>query len=113
MTRRPVLRAAAIAVFLLPGPARADASGAPVDTLTATVRAVEEDAVQLITGFHLCLRVIDVRTTDDTSVLVDGEPARMGDVAPGQVVRMTCRHDDGGTVAETIDVIPPPEGDGR
>lgn len=83
------------------------------DTLTGTVRSVDEGVgVEIVTGFHLALRVVHVRVDSGTRVTAADRPAELGELEPGQVVRILLREGVEGPVAETIETVRPGNGGG-
>ena len=76
------------------------------DTLVGTVRSVREGAgVEIVTGFHLALKVVYVRVEPDTRIEVEGRSARLDDLRPGQVVRVRYEETDAGKMAEMIESV--------
>jgi len=96
------------AAFAVPD-ARAEPPGdQEADTLRGTLRAVEEGAgVEVITGFHLALRVVYVRVDAETRVTAEDRPAELVDLEAGQVVRIRLREGVEGPVAATIEAVRP------
>ncbi len=92
----------------------APATGQAADTLVGTVRSVEEGAgLEIITGFHLALKVVYLRVGPGTQVEVEGQPAELGDLEPGQVVRVRYEETAEGKLAELIESVRPAPGGRR
>jgi hypothetical protein len=86
----------------------------PADTVVGTVRSVREGAgVEVVTGFHLALKVVYVRVDPETRIEVEGQPARLGDLQPGQVVRVRYDETDAGKMAQMIESVRPAGEGGR
>jgi len=114
---------AAIALLLLLGAVSLGASAASVagaaaaqeDTLVATVRYVHEDTggVDVIVGVQLALRLEYYRVTESTRIERGGESIALGDLQPGELVRITYHEDAEARVADAIEVVAPPMREGE
>jgi len=93
-----------LAARALPSPL----SQAAAATLTGTVRAVDTEAaaVEMITGVGLALRWMSVQVDPASKIEVAGAPAELGDLAPGDIVRVRYRKVDKRNVAESIERVP-------
>lgn len=113
-THGPALLILLAAALVAPdAPAAPPGGGQEADSLRGTVRAVREGAgVEVITGFHLALRVVFVRVDGQTRVTAADRPAELGELEPGQVVRIRLREGVEGPVAETIERLPSANGGG-
>lgn len=102
------------AAFAAPDARAAAPGNQEADTLRGTLRSVEEGAgVEVVTGFHLALRVVYVRVDAETRVTAVDRPAELADLEPGQVVRIRLREGVEGPVAATIEAVRPGDGSGR
>lgn len=92
-----------------PAPIRPTAEAQQADTLTATVRQVNEGrGFEVITGVQLALKLYYVYVDEDTRVVMDERPATVDDLQPGQVVRIRYRRSGERMVAEAIELVEVP-----
>ncbi|NIP57968.1 MAG: hypothetical protein GWM92_02790 [Gemmatimonadetes bacterium] len=111
--RPPTLLILLAAAFAVPEARAAPPGHQEADTLRGTVRAVEEGAgVEVITGFHLALRVVYVRVDGETRVTAADRPVALAELEPGQVVRIRLREGVEGPVAATIEAVRPGDAPG-
>jgi hypothetical protein len=85
------------------------------DTLTGTVRSINPagDGMDVISGFHMALKVTYVRLDATTRIEHAGASLRREELKPGAVVRIRYRRTDQGLVAESVEVISEPETGGE
>lgn len=82
-------------------------AGTP-DILIGTVRSVDTQAgiLEVLTGVGLAVRVERVRVYPTIWILVDGVVSRLGELRPGQIVRIEYRDTVEGKVAGTVETVP-------
>lgn len=86
------------------------------DHLTGTVRYVDADSggFEVITGFHLALKVVYIHVEEETEITMEGEAYPMSELEAGQIVRVEYHEADEQKIAETVEVIDEmTEGGGR
>jgi len=89
-----------------PTPRSAAATPAGVQTVTATVRSVDESArtVDLLTGVGHALRIVRVSVAEDCQIRVKAAVGGLRDVKPGHICRVQFRRTGTLNVAERIEV---------
>jgi hypothetical protein len=89
-------------------PARAQTPAQAPDTMTATVERVDlpDSTVHMVYGYSLALKVAAMAVAPDCRILVNGSPAPLSAIRPGQVVRVRYRRAQAAAmVAQTIEVV--------
>jgi hypothetical protein len=109
----PVSAWAAVVLLVacaLPASSRAQGSGAATADITATVRAVDDEAqeIEILSGVGFALRIHSIKVGPGCQVTIGGQQAALSELKPGQVVRVRYRETDEGKVALAIDTPPPP-----
>ncbi|HEY3279856.1 MAG TPA: hypothetical protein VGJ83_05035 [Gemmatimonadales bacterium] len=81
------------------------AQQAPHDSLRGAVRVVNERgrAVEVTTGVGLALRVVRLQIGPDTRLTADGAALPLGQLQPGDIVRVSYGARPSGYVAYTIE----------
>ncbi len=103
----------------LPGAAAAQqpAPPPPPYTYQGTVQAVrpKPGELDLLTGVGEALRIVHLRVVPATQIVSAGQPIRLAQLEPGDIVRTVCRQTDAGLVADQIEKLghqgPPGEQD--
>ncbi len=89
-----------------PGPTPAGPAG-QADLLVATCHSVDpaSKTVQVITGLGLALHLETFTVGDATTITMDGQPLRLSDLDPGDVLRILYETTGGEHYAKRIDAF--------
>ncbi len=110
--RRRCLAPALVALLISFGCAAASAGpGEPTvaqETLTGTLRSVDVPGggCEVITGYHMALKLYYVHMGEGTRISMRGESVAMADLKPGQVVRIRYRTSGDRMIAVSLEVLP-------
>lgn len=93
-------------------PADAATTSQAADTMTATVQQVnvQDSTFAVVYGMSLALKVVEIAVAPHCHISLKGTEAGLGEIRPGQVVRVRYRTGPDGTlIAEAIEVLRNPE----
>ncbi|NIR45873.1 MAG: hypothetical protein GWN99_15685 [Gemmatimonadetes bacterium] len=111
---KPALAPALAALFIVAAIAGAstatgliaDPSSAP-DHLKGTIRYIDTNSggLEVITGFHLALKIVYVHVEESTAITMEGESYPFSDLEAGDIVAVEYHEADDRKIADSIEVI--------